>query len=349
MLFTEEPNDAAQVRFQITQDGFKRWSVASFGASASNLKAAYALQLDGNAPGGSLSSDRASGSPKMKTTGINLLPRLLLPIAIMALRPFSSPAPPAVRSDPAIISTVEEIKADFAAVPCKDAERLNAVKSLFEKMGAAPSDITVEKYKNVENVIIRKQGASDDKIVIGAHYDKVSEGCGAIDNWTGIVVLAHLYKTLKPYALKKTVLFIAFGKEELGLVGSHAFVAGIKKEELPRYCSMINIDSLGLAAPQVLDNTSSKKLTDLAAAAAKEMKMPFGHAGILNADADSSSFLSKKIPALTIHGLTNDWEKILHSRNDQPSKVNAASVYLGYRLALVLATRVDESGCGAYR
>ena len=270
-------------------------------------------------------------------------------IGLIALRLFCSPAPAAVRSDGPSISTVEEIQADFGAVPCKDSERLKAVKSLFEKMGAAPSDITVEKYKGVDNVIIRKQGASADKIVIGAHYDKVSEGCGAIDNWTGIVVVAHLYKTLKPYALKKTVLFVAFGKEELGLVGSHAFVAGIKKEELARYCSMINIDSLGLTVPQVLDNTSSRKLTELAAATAKEMKMPFAHAGILNADADSSSVLVKKIPALTIHGLTNDWEKILHGRNDQASRVNATSVYLGYRLALVIATRVDESGCDAYR
>ncbi len=285
----------------------------------------------------------------MTRTGINLLSRPLLAIALTALSLSWSLAPARVCSDSSGLSTSAEIEADFNAAPCKDSQRLNAVKSLFEKMGAAPSDVAVEKYRGVENVVVRKQGASDDKIVIGAHYDKVSDGCGAIDNWTGVVVMAHLYRTLKPYMLKKTILFVAFGKEELGLVGSHAFVDRIKKEELPQYCSMINIDSLGLAAPQVLDNTSSKKLTALTADVAKELNTPFAHAGISNADADSSSFIARKIPAVTIHGLSNDWMKILHSRNDRVSRVNAANVYLGYKLALTLATRVDESPCNAYR
>ena len=44
----------------------------------------------------------------------------------------------------------------------------------------------------------------------------------------------------------------------------------------------------------------------------------------------------KKIPAVTIHGMSSDWPNILHSSNDQAAKVNSASVYLGYRLALSL-------------
>ena len=48
---------------------------------------------------------------------------------------------------------------------------------------------------------------------------------------------------------------------------------------------------------------SSKKLGAFTADLAKEMKIPFGHASIPGADADSSSFIAKKIPALTVHGL----------------------------------------------
>jgi hypothetical protein len=40
-------------------------------------------------------------------------------------------------------SSLEMIKAEFDSVPCKDKDRLNAVKSLFEKMGATPSEISV--------------------------------------------------------------------------------------------------------------------------------------------------------------------------------------------------------------
>jgi Zn-dependent M28 family amino/carboxypeptidase len=147
----------------------------------------------------------------------------------------------------------------------------------------------------VENLVVTKKGESAEKIVVGAHYDKVADGCGALDNWTGIVTLSHLYRTLKAVPLKKTLVFIAFGKEEKGLIGSRAMMNAISKDETAEYCEMINIDSLGLAPPQVADNMSSKKLGQFTAELAKEMKMKFGHASIEGGDADSTSFIGKKI------------------------------------------------------
>ena len=256
---------------------------------------------------------------------------------------------PSKRQNDIVISNQEQMKTEFDSVPCKDEDRLNAVRSLFEKMGAAQSEISVERYKNVENIIVRKQGASQEMIVIGAHYDKVAKGCGALDNWTGIVTLAHLYKSLRDAPLTKSIVFVAFGKEETGLIGSRAMVGAINKDQLVQYCAMINVDSLGLAAPQVLDNMSTKKLASFAADMAKEMKIPFGHASIDGAEADSTSFIGKKIPALTIHGMSNEWRTILHSAKDQPGQVNVTGVYLAYRLALVIVTRLDKASCGEYR
>jgi Peptidase family M28 len=246
------------------------------------------------------------------------------------------------------ISSTEELKEEFADVPCKG-NRMLAVRALFQKMGAKDTDIAVEKINGIENLVVRKPGASADLIVIGAHYDKVIEGCGAIDNWTGIVTIAHMYRTFKDLSTKKTLLFVAFGNEESGLLGSHAMVNHIEKSQLEHYCAMINIDSFGMSPPQVLDNASSRKLTQLAADTAGEMKVPFHHAAIMNADADSSSFLARKIPALTLHGLSNDWARVLHTGNDQADKINPSSVYLGYRLALALLTRVDAADCTAFR
>jgi len=247
------------------------------------------------------------------------------------------------------LSTPEDFKADFASVPCENEKRLDAVKSLFEKMGANAADVTVEKYKNVENLIIRKQGSSEEKIVIGAHYDKVSDGCGAIDNWTGVVTLAHIYQTLKDIPLKHTILFVAFGKEERGLVGSRAMVDAIPKDQINQYCDMINIDSLGLAAPQLADNMSTRKLATFVSELAKEMNISLRRATIQGADADSSSFVRKGIPAVMVHGLTNDWASIIHTQNDRSSKVNPVSVYLGYRLVVAAVIRLDGSACGEYR
>jgi hypothetical protein len=257
---------------------------------------------------------------------------------------------PTSAQDPGVkVSSPEEIKEDFTTVPCEDKKRLEAVKSLFERAGVPPAEITIDSYKDVENVVLIKKGESSEKIVIGAHYDKVPDGCGAVDNWTGIVTLAHLYRTLKDFQLKKTLVFVAFGKEEKGLVGSRAMTKTITKELAAEYCAMINIDSLGLSPPQVADNMSSSKLGDFTEKLAKEMQMPFARARIEGANSDSSAFVEKKIPAVTIHGMSNKWPEILHTGNDQVSKVNPMSVYLAYRLVLAMVARLNEAPCAAYK
>ena len=250
----------------------------------------------------------------------------------------------------ATFSTPEQIQEDIKAVPCKgNTERLAGVKALFMKMGAGVSDISVEKLNNVENVVVRKQGSTPGLIVVGAHYDKVSHGCGAVDNWTGVVAIAHIYKTIKDVPLKKTVLFVAFGREEEGLIGSRAMVKAINKDDLGQYCAMINIDSLGLGIPQAETGISSKKLVARAAELAKRMQMPFHQGTIREGDTDSSSFLERKIPAIALHGLSNEWRQVLHTHEDKVSKVNLMSVFMGYRLALGLFGEVENSACDAFR
>lgn len=275
--------------------------------------------------------------------------RLCLTTIFALLAFLSSSVASSAQSAGISISTAEQLKAEFDAVPCRNEDRLDATRALFEKMGAPASDISIDKYKNVENLVVSIKGASQEKIVIGAHYDKATAGCGVIDNWTGVVAMAHLYKSLKNVPLKKTILFVAFGKEENGLAGSRAMVKALGKEQLTQYCEMINIDSLGLAAPQVAESMSSKKLSELTASLAEEMKIPFGRASLKDYVSDSTSFIEKKIPALTIHGLTIEGLSIINSRDDQLSKLHPVSVYLGYRLALALVVRLDGSACGEYR
>jgi hypothetical protein len=251
------------------------------------------------------------------------------------------------------ISSLDEIKSEFDNVPCKNKERLNAVKALFEKLGAASADIAIEKMGGAENLIIRKPGAPEtveQKIIVGAHYDLTGSGsCGAIDNWTGIVAIAHLYRAVKDFPLKKSVWFVAFGREEEGLIGSKSMAGRIKKEEAPQYCAMINIDSLGLTQPWVADNMSASRLTAAAEEAAQEAQLSFVHKPLPGGDSDSTSFNNKKIPALSILGLSSDWSKILHGGEDKPGKIIHANVYQGYLLALALLQRIDQADCQAYR
>lgn len=106
-------------------------------------------------------------------------------------------------------STEANINEDLKLNVCKNDERLEAVKKLFKKMGATGAEIETKKFKNVENLIVTKKGKSAETIIIGAHYDKISDGCGAIDNWTGITIIANLYRSLRQFTTEKKLTFLS--------------------------------------------------------------------------------------------------------------------------------------------
>jgi len=246
--------------------------------------------------------------------------------------------------------TEDLIKEQVNAVPCKNEDRLEAVKKLFRDAGAADADMEVQKFKDVNNLVVTKKGKTADTVIISAHYDKVKEGCGAIDNWTGVVIISDLYRRMQGVETNKTYLFVAFDKEELGLLGSEAMAKAIPKEKRASYCSNINLDSFGFSYPQVLDNASSPMMTEMAKSVADEVKMPLNHASLEGiADADSSSFKSHDIPAITFHGLNNEWQKYLHSANDQVKNIKLSSVFVGYNFLLRYAVKIDGSDCGVFR
>jgi hypothetical protein len=112
---------------------------------------------------------------------------------------------------------------------------------------------------------------------------------------------------------------------------------------------MVNFDSFGFNYPQVLSNASSPRMTKLAKDLAKEVNMPFSEAAINNADADSSSFVEKDIPAITFHGLSNKWQEYLHSSKDKIENVNFQSVLIGYNFAYLFVSRIDQGACGMFR
>lgn len=247
-------------------------------------------------------------------------------------------------------SSEADLKSDMELAPCKGRkERREAVKKLFLKMGATDADTEFVTIDDVENVVVTKKGKTDETVVIGAHFDKTETGCGAIDNWTGIVIIANIYRTMRDLATQKTYKFVGFDKEELGLLGSDAMAKQIPKEKRASYCAMVNYDSFGFAYPQAMRNISSDSLLNLAKEVSEEMKMPFARAAIEFASSDSESFRTREIPAISFHGLDNQWQNFLHTPNDKISKVNTQSVYFGYRHGLVFLSKIENSPCDTFR
>ena len=257
-------------------------------------------------------------------------------------------SPSAGQSESNVLSDEAAIKNDMDLAVCDNKKRAEAVRRLFVSKGAAKEEIYEQNSKHFKNVYVEIPGREDEVIVVGAHFDKADVGCGAIDNWSGVVIVANIYASLKKLETTKTLRFVAFGAEEQGLKGSGLFVRSLSKTERKQHCAMVNFDSFGLAYPQILLNTADRGLVRLFEKTGTDFGLKVAKARIRGARSDAESFDRKGIPSIDIHGLSNDFQNFLHSKNDQLSNVNHTSVYIGYRLGLAYVFSLDGLGCREY-
>jgi Zn-dependent M28 family amino/carboxypeptidase len=103
-------------------------------------------------------------------------------------------------------------------------------------------------YQN-RSLEIRGQTKPDEIILIGAHYDTVAVSPGADDNASGVAALISLSKQFEQVKFAKTVRFVAFAQEELGLLGSRAY-AERSKQLNENIVAMLSFDMLGYYTDQ---------------------------------------------------------------------------------------------------
>jgi hypothetical protein len=96
------------------------------------------------------------------------------------------------------------------------------------------------------NVVAELPGLSDEVVIVGAHFDSVWRGPGVIDNATGVEGLRRVAARLANGPHARTLRFVAFGAEEIGLVGARRHMAGIRERaECGRVVGMVNLDCIG--------------------------------------------------------------------------------------------------------
>lgn len=224
-------------------------------------------------------------------------------------------------------------------------QREQEIRELFDNAGCA-SSLVEEPVKRVTtpNVICRLQGDTDEEIIVGAHYDKVSSGTGTIDNWSGAALLPSLYQGLAVKKPHHTFIFVAFTGEEEGLLGSDYFVKHISRDELARTEAMINMDTLGLSYTRVWVHRADKNLLHAFLGVSGALKLPVGEVDVERVGStDSESFAGKHIPRITIHSITQETWKILHSPADTLGELRPDQYYDTYRLVQAYLAYLDQS------
>jgi Zn-dependent M28 family amino/carboxypeptidase len=115
---------------------------------------------------------------------------------------------------------------------------------------------TVNETRSTVNVVATKRGTTrpDEIVVVGGHYDSVPGSPGANDNASGTATTLEAARVLAGIPTARTVQFVLFAAEELGLFGSAAFAA----ERRQGVVAMINLDMVGWGERLMVGSSSGR-------------------------------------------------------------------------------------------
>jgi hypothetical protein len=184
-------------------------------------------------------------------------------------------------------------------------------------------------YEDNVVAVIPGQGDPSKIVVVGGHYDSITsttyENCpGADDNATGTICAVECARVLSDHQFNYTIVFIAFGGEELGLYGSEGYAsdAAANGDDI---IGAIAVDMIGYVAGgdvmdlDIIDNASSAWLRNLAFDAANlyvpdlplvDGTLPGG------ASSDHASFWAHGYDAILFFEDTGDYSPYIHTTSD---------------------------------
>jgi hypothetical protein len=241
----------------------------------------------------------------------------------------------------------------------------------MKKLGLEPSkqQFNVKKGDiNTFNVYGSVPGRSGKYVVVGAHYDHLGMGGqgsgsrrmdtlaihnGADDNASGVAGMLYLAKQFaKAKDLEHGVIFVAFGAEERGIVGSKHFAENLQEVELSGGKTISAKDVVAMVNFDMIGNLRNSAITLGGTGTAKEMDEIIANAEKMYGNAlkvtrsvqghgpsDHSAFYAKNIPVFYLTtGATEDY----HTPDDDAHKLNYPGIDSVARFAALLVEQVQK-------
>ena len=146
--------------------------------------------------------------------------------------------------------------------------------AITDRLKMAGVDFLVEDFvsgtRNGANVVATLPGKPGTRtMLLGAHYDRVAKGHGAVDNAASCAVLLELIERLKSKPLANTVTVVFFDLEELGLLGSRSYFQTHAGSALPALAMNFDIFGYGETFFVTPSKSDGPLLTALQQAAAE--------------------------------------------------------------------------------
>jgi hypothetical protein len=161
---------------------------------------------------------------------------------------------------------------------------------------------------------LRGAGPSTEVCIVGGHYDSIVLGGldgpepGADDNASGTAAVLECARVCADQRFERTVRFVAFGGEELGLLGSEEYAADARRHR-DQVAGMINLDMIGYRQPgdafdlDVIVDPGSVALFQVAKQVAERYVpgFPVLMRKLLRGNSDHASFWRWGYPAVFFH------------------------------------------------
>lgn len=218
-------------------------------------------------------------------------------------------------------------------------------------------DYTENVYAYIEG---RDELLRDQVVVIGAHMDHIGYGPsmsrspsmkvhpGADDNASGTVALIEVAKcfSLLRNQVKRTVVFMAFSAEEMGLLGSRFYcdnpIFPINSPDISKHVFMLNMDMVGYLGTgrhsvSFSDGGSSLDIEKAIEELSKSYSFAKKITGLRSGGSDHACFYNKKVPIAFLHtGLHQHY----HKPSDTHDKINYDGLFEVTKYAFELSWNV---------
>ena len=198
-------------------------------------------------------------------------------------------------------------------------------------------------------------------VVVGAHMDHIGYGPkasmasnrreihpGADDNGSGTVALIEIARafSMMKGKVKRTVVFMSFSGEEMGLIGSQFYcenpVFPKGSPSMSKHVAMINMDMIGYLnkgsyLANFHENGSSPDLSKLIGDLNSKYAFAKSISGRGGGGSDHAPFYNKRVPVVCLH---TGMHKQYHTPEDTPDRINYRGMEQVARYAFELSWRV---------
>jgi bacterial leucyl aminopeptidase len=230
----------------------------------------------------------------------------------------------------------------------------------WKSLSAHRKDVVVSKWEHSRwpqpSVLLTLKGQSDEIIVVGGHADSISgwfgraeaKAPGADDNASGMATITEIIRVLmnSNYRPEKTIVFMGYAAEEVGLLGSKEIAKKFKKDGknviATLQLDMTNFNGSELDIVMMTDFTNRDQNQFIGALIDEYLPgISWGYDKCGYACSDHASWNGQGFPAsMPFESAKRDMNKKIHTRKDtigqSQGNANHASKFAKMGLAFVV-------------